>query len=639
MTGKHQRLLALSQTLPVPPLLVLGEEELAGLWTNHAELREALAAQLSLLHSTASAFLDEQLTQIQRLLRPRWRSDAAGALHQALERAGLCAQEALAVRSSGLGEDDALHSHAGLYLTRLNVLGLSALQAAIEAVWASGFGRAAVIERLRRGALQRPFAMSVIVQRMVGARWAGVAFSHDPVSGEAQCTVEAVAGLGEALVSGAARGAQARVRAGRILHADQDLPRGLVLRVAALTEQARQALHGVPTDIEWAFDGERLWLLQARPITNLAGPTDPTDRADAVWQAVPLYAADEAQVEPLRPLPDFAQYFRGKRKPLADFAQRQGLPAATALLLRANAAGLQTPQAAAAWAALREDQVVLDFSERIRQQALPREGLAARLQELLGAAPAVFVVRDFVQGRVGLISQPATAGQVLCEWSAEGLLAINRGMASTQRFVLDAEGRQVPGGTEPGLGAGQLGTLHRVTQAAQALFGRSQLEWVLQADGGLHLIDYSALEGLSADHGEAASRVISPGYARGQALVVDATRDLEQLSIAACVSLSDIPSPETVGGPVAQLFQRLRAQGQPSIVVAPRPYAALAPLVPYAAGFLFEKAATLCHLAILLREHGVPALACERFYGEALREAASATQRPLVLNACAQAPA
>ena len=63
----------------------------------------------------------------------------------------------------------------------------------------------------------------------------------------------------------------------------------------------------------------------------------------------------------------------------------------------------------------------------------------------------------------------------------------------------------------------------------------------------------------------------------------------------------------------------IRAHAGPVIVVSPRPYAALAPLLPYAAGFVFEQASTLCHLAILLREHGVPAIESEALYRQALK--------------------
>ncbi|MDO9557892.1 MAG: PEP/pyruvate-binding domain-containing protein [Coriobacteriia bacterium] len=47
------------------------------------------------------------------------------------------------------------------------------------------------------------------------------------------------------------------------------------LQVADLALQAEE-LFGVPVDIEWAYDGECVWLLQARPITTLRETPTPT---------------------------------------------------------------------------------------------------------------------------------------------------------------------------------------------------------------------------------------------------------------------------------------------------------------------------------------------------------------------------
>lgn len=616
MASKHERLLQLSAVLPVPPLVALTDADLARLWTNHASMRAGIDARILQIHSTASAFLDEHIEEIRQLLHPAWAADAPAWLEQSLRQAGLRPDEPMAVRSSGSGEDSQRQSFAGVFLTRLDVIGVAEVKRAVEEVWASSFGRAAILERLRSGALQQLFSMAVIVQRMVRAAWAGVAFSHDPISGEPVCTVEAVAGLGEALVSGEAQGLRARIRGGVIESAAPGIPARVLLDIAGLTERVRAALGGEPIDIEWAFDGRQLWLLQARPITTLksAAASD-----QPVLEVVPLYAAADGEIEPFRPLPEFAHYFRTKRKPLADFARRMGLPEAASLLVRANAAGVAAIGSKLLLGRLKERQLVLDISERVRQQALPRERLLPRLQELLGAAPSVFVIRDFIQGVAGLISQPAAVpGQVLCEWSTEGLLAINRGIATTQSFLVDDAGRVGATAVDDHFTDHHVGVLHRVTTLAQRAFGQVQLEWVLH-NRALYLIDFSALDSICAAEGAEGARVISPGYASGHAMVVEATRDLEQLSIAACVSLTDIPTPQAVGGPVAQIYESMRAQSKPMIIVASRPYAALAPLVPFAAGFIFEKAATLCHLAILLREHGVPAMESQQLYAEAVR--------------------
>lgn len=637
MSGKYNQLKKLGAHLPVPPLTAVTEQDLAAWWENHGAMRHVIERILTTINVTSSAFLDEHLDELAGVIRPRWRPEARQLLAARLSEAGLAFEEPLAVRSSCSVEDGYDRSYAGLFVTRLNVRGAQALQQAIEEVWGSSFGRAALIERLRSDSLNGLGEMTVILQRMVPAAWAGVAFSHDPVSREPVCIVEAVSGCGDALVSGESRGVRARVDGGHVTpKIDADLA-ALFRAVAGLVQQVVAAEGGEPTDVEWAHDGKQLWLLQARHITTV-GSTHGVDTP--VCEVVPLYTATDAEIEAFRPLPDFAQYFRGKRKPMADFTARMGLPAATSLLIRANRAGLDDETGAMLMRRFRQPQQLLDLSSRVRQLAAPREQVIARLRELLGQAPGTFVLRDFVRGEGGLITQVARqstgADGVLCEWSLEGLLAINRGTASTVTFMLDAQGQVKTAGNPaavPAMTAEQRMLLCRATQQAQVEFGRVQLEWVSDGDQ-LYIIDYSLLDAIGTPPEEDGTRIISAGYANGLPVVVDASRDIEQLSIAACVSLTDIPSPTALGALIAQLYERIRAHEGPVIVVSPRPYAALAPLVPFAAGFVFEQASTLCHLAILLREHGVPAIESLPLYQQAL---ASKTQR-LTLDSSALAP-
>ena len=79
-----------------------------------------------------------------------------------------------------------------------------------------------------------------------------------------------------------------------------------------------------------------------------------------------------------------------------------------------------------------------------------------------------------------------------------------------------------------------------------------------------------------------------------------------------------------MGDELRELASKLRQSKKPPIIVTPRPLAALAPLIPYCSGFVFESGSLLCHLAILLREAGLPAVQSQTLYGHAL-EASHAT--------------
>jgi pyruvate,water dikinase len=121
-------------------------------------------------------------------------------------------------------------------------------------------------------------AMAVLVQPMLHASVGGVMFGADPVTGADHIVVSAVAGAPSALVDGTAQGIRYRLtQRGRLLDAEPAEPPGHRLlglsrrrRLAELARRTRQ-LYGGPQDIEFAFDtDDRLWLLQARPITAIA---------------------------------------------------------------------------------------------------------------------------------------------------------------------------------------------------------------------------------------------------------------------------------------------------------------------------------------------------------------------------------
>jgi len=207
----------------------------------------------------------------------------------------------VAVRSSGVHEDSAARSLAGLYES---VVGVSTADAAafgeaLAQVWRSGQGERAL-------ALGCAGPIGVVVQALAPVAAAGVCFSIDPVSGARhEVLIEGAFGLGEAVVAGAVVPERVRVRRPRwaplgvlpraFAVSARDTPsqpwelrpegrvplpgaRQRAVRVddAAARRIARAALRaeavfGSPQDLEWALgpDGG-LAILQSRPISTAA---------------------------------------------------------------------------------------------------------------------------------------------------------------------------------------------------------------------------------------------------------------------------------------------------------------------------------------------------------------------------------
>ena len=109
----------------------------------------------------------------------------------------------VAVRSSATAEDLPEASFAGQQRTFLNVQGEEEVVAAVQGCWASLFEPRAIFYREQQGFDHFKVGLAAPVQKMVQSQSSGVMFTIEPVTSDAgKIIIEAVFGLGEAIVSG-----------------------------------------------------------------------------------------------------------------------------------------------------------------------------------------------------------------------------------------------------------------------------------------------------------------------------------------------------------------------------------------------------------------------------------------------------
>ena len=211
----------------------------------------------------------------------------------------------VAVRSSATAEDLPEASFAGQQSTFLNVVGAENVVRAVQACWASLFEARAVFYRAQGGFDHLEVALAVPVQQMVQSEKSGVMFTVEPVSSDPnKVTIEAVWGLGEAIVSGeispdfylvdkatltilerkvapqdrmlvrAATGNGRHDRGNEWVAVPENLREAAKLSDEEVIELARIGLrveehYGAPQDIEWAYERGQFYLVQSRPVTTL----------------------------------------------------------------------------------------------------------------------------------------------------------------------------------------------------------------------------------------------------------------------------------------------------------------------------------------------------------------------------------
>ncbi len=228
--------------------------------------------------------------------------DVQEAIARFLARLG--EDEAYAVRSSATAEDLPAASFAGQQDSYLNVIGTPAILQHIGRCWASLFTERAVTYRLQHGFDHRKVHMAVVVQKMLFPQAAGILFTADPVTGNRKVTsIEAVFGLGEALVSGLVSSDGYKVRDEQVIEKAirQDRPvltDEQIVRLARLGRRI-EGHFGQPQDIEWCLVEDDFHIVQSRPITTLFPIPEAEDQGNHVYVSV---GHQQMMTDPMKPL-------------------------------------------------------------------------------------------------------------------------------------------------------------------------------------------------------------------------------------------------------------------------------------------------------------------------------------------------
>jgi rifampicin phosphotransferase len=183
------------------------------------------------------------------------------------------AGEALVVRSSATAEDLAGASFAGQYDSFVGVEGADDVVTAVRRTWASLWHPAPRRYREALALDEDSIEMAVLLMPLIPSVAAGVVFTVDPNGAPDHLRIELVHGLGEGLVSGKETPEAWSLPRSAIARQGLD---PLVVRVRDLALEVETSL-GQAQDIEWAWDGDTVHLLQARPI-SVARRGDDTDR-------------------------------------------------------------------------------------------------------------------------------------------------------------------------------------------------------------------------------------------------------------------------------------------------------------------------------------------------------------------------
>ena len=203
-----------------------------------------------------------------------------------------------AVRSSAVDEDGATASFAGQHETYLNIVGADAILQAVTRCWESARSERALEYRRQQGLSVEHVQIAVLVQQLIVSDVSAVVFSANPITGNRdEIVINASWGLGESIVGGtvtpdtfivgksdlavvqrvisdkqrmtvSAPGGTHEVGVPRFLRNTTSLNDEQVIEMAKLALTLEVTMEH-PVDVECAYAGGELYLLQCRPITTL----------------------------------------------------------------------------------------------------------------------------------------------------------------------------------------------------------------------------------------------------------------------------------------------------------------------------------------------------------------------------------
>ena len=240
----------------------------------------------------------------------------------------------VAVRSSATSEDMTEASSAGQQRTFLNVKGRKELLLAVKATWASLFEPRAIYYRHTQGIETVNVGIAVPVQKMVQSEVSGIMFTLNPVTNDIKkITIEAVLGLGEAIVSGelipdhyvldketlaivekniavqewmlvrkpkakSIEDLNQKVNVPKKWQGTQKIDDRSLVTLANIG-RVIESHYGFPQDMEWAIEKGKLWIVQSRPVTTIK-----LTETDKVFEDKVSAEVKQAQDDQKKEIPD-----------------------------------------------------------------------------------------------------------------------------------------------------------------------------------------------------------------------------------------------------------------------------------------------------------------------------------------------
>lgn len=578
----------------------------------------------------------ENLPKIQKGIRDMYiPADFKGELLEALKSNSI--KEPYAVRSSSTLEDEMLSSGAGIYESYTDIRSDSLFDS-IKECWASAFSiKSFCYEKANEDINGRISSMGVIIQEYIkDADFAGVLFSRDPINPSLGARLEYVRGNGERLMSGLVSGQEVNLG-----FYDENAPienyhfqEDWILELLICSRRIKEILK-CEVDVEWVVRDKHLYILQCRPVTV----------KEKVIESEWIYPIDRIDIIPkeeLGALTPYATKLKKKKVPFYRACRRIKVPVPNWLFARyGQGSDLLKLQEAIVQGDKGYYAIILN--KNLQDIQCEEHRLAETMQHILGLTGLSHVtisVRYIPQNTISCISYYDPDKDLCHIECVPGVMkGIKSGYLQPTTYILDKDSKlleyndvfythyyDMDFATDTffvqkcgmSIHNTMLGFIEDINKYTRQLYIENiigAVEWWICQDK-LYATDYSKEDkskyNIDTEADENIS-FISLGDLEGHVLVFkeEEMAKLEDISYGCSISVDRFNEQIYEFSYMQQLIQRIEAHKADygSLILAvPIPLLGICPLLTYVDGIVFKNASKLCHLSIILREKGIPAV-------------------------------
>lgn len=512
----------------------------------------------------------------------------------------------LIVRSSSSYEDMEDYSCAGMFTSVNNVKNFDEFLNAIKICWISTFNES--IDYYMNHS--RDFAISLLVQEELNYEVGGVAFSVNPISGNAnEILIESSKSGPKGVVSG-----DGEIDNILVSKYEETKHKPIILEIKQSLLALEEYFDNY-VDMEWLFDGKTLYILQARPVTTIEKNEQKYIDVDD----------DVAMTFQLKNLVKLHSRWLEKKKKVRKCCKENGIkvggfyywfrdndPEADSinelLNLMPNARSCEVYDG---------KDVLLVPKENVKETVQNHTANVLRIAE---SVPTQYC------GFASIIDD-----KYYIEVAKGGFTAFYSGEFEVTKYVIDSNGNKesfdekyfneeyyydrkwwTKRSIEPILVSlsnesisESISEIIDITSIINKKFENTRIEWILN-ENGVYLFDITVEnESLLSQYGE--GKIISEGKCKGRTKVLkDITvfNDyIDNVSIRMGYELLQIEADDSI----KKIKDSLLIE-KGDIVVCEYPNEKLAVILDKVKGFIFERGSLLCHFAIILRERHIPAV-------------------------------